>query len=327
MDLNEDITTRQPVVSVVIPVFNACAQIGKCVESVLNAGKGFYLEVICVDDGSIDNSFDILTALGQKHPSLKVIHTGNRGVTAARQTGISVASGRWIMFVDADDTIPDNALDIFLGIENIDDYDIIVGLKNESTRPDRIITVEQYRRDLLCRRVKPFPWGKLFNRRLFDEHVFDISREINHGEDLLMNLRLSFNTTKPVYLLNKKVYNYIFYPDSLSHSFRYSIEFQDLFDKAMTDSFPADEIKNYMTEITKSRIKAWKRINWMCLSTRRNRDTRFYSTLCRDIKQYQVPLSFDNRLNIYANNPLLRALLIAAEQLPDHIVKRLKSLF
>lgn len=95
-------------ISVIIPCYNAERYIAECVDSVL---KQTYLpqEIICVNDGSTDNTRVVLTQLEQMHaPLLKVIHSENKGASAARNIGLKAASGDIIQFLDADDLlIPD----------------------------------------------------------------------------------------------------------------------------------------------------------------------------------------------------------------------------
>jgi glycosyltransferase involved in cell wall biosynthesis len=97
LDLNK-------MVSVVIPIYNAEKYLEQCIESVLSQTYN-NIEVICVDDGSTDNSLLICNKYAQYDKRIKVIHKFNEGVTSARKTGVNSASGKWIMFVDSDDWI------------------------------------------------------------------------------------------------------------------------------------------------------------------------------------------------------------------------------
>ena len=91
--------------SVIIPAFNAEKTLVACVESVFSALDGCPFEVIIVDDGSTDGTAELAAGLAAKRPGLRVLSQPNGGVSAARNHGISEASGDWVAFVDADDTL------------------------------------------------------------------------------------------------------------------------------------------------------------------------------------------------------------------------------
>lgn len=93
-----------PFFSVVIPVYNAEKYINKCVESILQQSFENF-EVVLVDDGSADRSMAICEDLSKKDDRVSLVHQKNQGVSTARNKGTSLAKGRYIIFVDADDYI------------------------------------------------------------------------------------------------------------------------------------------------------------------------------------------------------------------------------
>lgn len=95
---------RQPLVTVVIPVFNGEKFLSSCLESVCSMTYR-NLEVIVVDDGSTDSTADIITQWALNDSRLKLVQQANAGPSAARNTGIEQAAGQYIMFVDADDIV------------------------------------------------------------------------------------------------------------------------------------------------------------------------------------------------------------------------------
>ena len=88
----------------IVPVFNVAEYLPRCLDSIL-AQTYTDLEIICVDDGSTDDSGGILDSYTHIHSNIRVIHKENGGVTSARLAGIRAASGEWIGFVDGDDEI------------------------------------------------------------------------------------------------------------------------------------------------------------------------------------------------------------------------------
>lgn len=112
-------------VSVIIPAYNVEKTIEKCVESILKQHFQNF-EIIIVDDGSIDKTFMVCNSLKEKDSRILVVHQKNGGSSAARNTGIMKAKGRYIVFVDGDDCVDDNYLEklIFPSIQN--DIDVVV---------------------------------------------------------------------------------------------------------------------------------------------------------------------------------------------------------
>lgn len=98
-----------PELTIIVPSYNNAAFLGMSIGSL--STKSSSVEIIVVDDGSSDNSPEVLAELARSHSNLRVIRQENGGVSRARNTGIREASGRFIMFVDADDRLLPNALD------------------------------------------------------------------------------------------------------------------------------------------------------------------------------------------------------------------------
>lgn len=101
--------------SVIIPVYNCEPYIKKCLNSILNQEYSSY-ELIIIDDGSNDNSQNIVDDYKRKYKNIKVLHKQNGGVSAARNDGIELASGKYITFVDCDDYVVE---DYFLKLHSI----------------------------------------------------------------------------------------------------------------------------------------------------------------------------------------------------------------
>ena len=98
-------------ISIIIPAYNIENYIAKCLDSLLNQTYR-NLEIIVVDDGSSDNTGKVIDDYLSKYDNIKVIHKKNAGVSAARNSGIEVASGDYIGFVDGDDTVDEEMFHI-----------------------------------------------------------------------------------------------------------------------------------------------------------------------------------------------------------------------
>lgn len=111
--------------SIIIPVYQVETTLDRCIESILRQSFTDY-EIILVDDGSTDGSGKICDEWKEREPRISVIHQSNRGLSAARNTGLELARGEYIAFVDSDDTLADNTLaEIMQGIERYADCRII----------------------------------------------------------------------------------------------------------------------------------------------------------------------------------------------------------
>ena len=91
-------------ISVIVPVYNVEKSLEKCLDSLINQTLK-ELEIICINDGSTDSSVDILNQYAKKDARIKIIDQPNLGVSAARNAGMRIASGKYIGFVDSDDWI------------------------------------------------------------------------------------------------------------------------------------------------------------------------------------------------------------------------------
>lgn len=205
-------------ISIIVPIYKTEKYLSTCIDSILSSSYK-NIELILVDDGSPDNCGKICDEYSQKDNRIKVMHQNNSGVIEARKNGVEASSGEYILFVDSDDTIPNDAIESLCKYIS-PDIDIVIGeigcysndstLLNSDKIPSKIIDTQSYR-EFISKRSMPLqigPYAKLFNRTLFDSHTFEIPRVITVSEDWLMNIRIAFNLNTNVYFLNKIVYNY-----------------------------------------------------------------------------------------------------------------------
>ena len=177
-------------VSIIIPVYQAAKYLERCVESCLgqkdiNADK---LEIILVDDGSTDGSSELADELERSGGNIvKVIHTGNHGVSHARNLGIEKATGKYICFVDADDYVSESFVADLLAaagcesaiIESTDAY--LSGLN---------ISGYQYIENSILNR-NTHVWGKLFLLSAIRDNHITFKEGLTIGEDLLFLLDIA----------------------------------------------------------------------------------------------------------------------------------------
>jgi len=168
-----------PLISVIVPVYNTGKVVERCVKSVR---EQIYpnLEIILVDDGSTDMSGAFCDLFARQDARIKVIHQSNQGLSAARNAGLKIATGKWITFVDSDDTIRRDMIDILhricfthkLKLSICGFREIFPGKEVYGTnQPDQetVMTTLECLKAMLCEEgFSMSAWGKLYARELFD---------------------------------------------------------------------------------------------------------------------------------------------------------------
>lgn len=211
-------------VSVIVPAYNAAQHLPKCLDSIL-AQTYSNLELIVVNDGSRDNTAQLLDAYAARFSSIKVIHKSNGGVSSARMWGIREASGEWITFVDSDDWVEPRGLEVLM--RNATAYQADIShYGSQRNLPDgrvyyyyntgRVVLQEglQGCKDLLEGSfIEPGIWNKLYKKELFEglEAWLDSSIKIN--EDLLVNYYLFKKANRAIFE-DICPYHYIVHPGS-----------------------------------------------------------------------------------------------------------------
>lgn len=174
-----DIDTNKYDLSVIIPVYNAQKYLKQCIDSVLNQKTDYKYEIICIDDGSIDDSPKILEAY-LEYDNMRVISQTNHGIAFARNRGIENANGKYILLVDNDDYLAENFIQKLLKDALHYDADIVkcgYSMFNEKKgvisqiqeSPKRIIS-GNLQSELLT--YNGFVWGTVIRRSLFSKVSF-----------------------------------------------------------------------------------------------------------------------------------------------------------
>lgn len=217
-------------ISVIVPVYNAERHIEKCVDSILRQTYP-NIELILVDDGSSDSSLEVCKQLQDKDPRIKVFTKVNGGPSSARKFGVQNATGEYINFVDSDDTIPLDSLQLLFSKAKEFDLDITQGARNfipfdgkenklSDFKEERILNKNQYINSLFSGEANAGPWGSLFKRSLFDENTFNLPDDVRTGEDFYMNLCLGLKSSK-IGFYNFIVYDYKENPVSATHNYKF----------------------------------------------------------------------------------------------------------
>lgn len=184
-----------PKISVIVPVYKVEKYIGQCIESILSQTfKDF--ELILVDDGSLDRSGAFCDEYARKDARIRVIHKENGGVSSARNTGLEVATGELICFVDSDDTVLPSYLEEFeidsveadlymQGYVRVKDDKILAQYKFANCKKNDFYSILAYSED---NNIINSPCFKLFKRSIIVDNklLFDVNT--SYGEDHLFSL-------------------------------------------------------------------------------------------------------------------------------------------
>lgn len=158
-------------VSVIIPVYNASDYLRESLECILNQSLRD-IEIICVDDGSEDNSLDILNEIAESDPRVIVLSQENRGGGAARNNALPHAKGEYLYFMDADDKLTKNALEECYGISNEKNLDFVIfKALNYAEDTGEMFETAYYNMD----RIRDFAGDEVFSFEDLGDLIFNIS--------------------------------------------------------------------------------------------------------------------------------------------------------
>ena len=207
-------------ISVIIPVYNTEKFLEKCLNSVLNQTLKD-IEIIVVNDGSRDNSLEIIKKFKEEDNRIVLLNEQNGGSSFARNKGLETAKGKYFYFIDSDDYLEEDTMfeELYNKCEN-DNLDIVVFdyyndfgnrkeyIKNIEISDNILINKEEYIKDLINGKWGISIWGKLIKKELFKDKKIIFPENIFMGEDLLTSLKLVF-FSKKIEKLNKAFYNYV----------------------------------------------------------------------------------------------------------------------
>jgi len=207
-------------VSVIIPAYNAEKWIERCLESVINQSYQ-NIEIIVVNDGSLDNTLNILNNYAEKDNRIIVIDKENTGTYDTRRTGLMRSIGEAIFNADADDFLEPNAIELLANKFKIEEADVVIGnsyqvLNGKKRVVRNKIPLQQnktaFLRSLLNNDIKGYLWGRLYKRDLLKNMDYQLSNLLQ--EDTLANLHIFANNDLKIALEETPIYNYVIHPNS-----------------------------------------------------------------------------------------------------------------
>ncbi|MGF3182951.1 glycosyltransferase family 2 protein [Facklamia sp. P12934] len=225
-------------VSIIIPVFNSEKFISKCLDSVLSQTH-HNIEIIIINDGSTDNSLGIIKKFESKDTRIRLYSTENLGVSNARNIGIKKSKGEFVTFVDSDDTVEDNLIEILVNEAlkfDVDlvgcsirrlcdkkfipmDFDLDFGMYS-SERYYNYISKNLFGNKFLKNYLPLNIVGKLFSKEKIDKYNICFDSQLRYGEDLLFTQQYLLNSNSFLFLKNLHLYNYHYNEGSATNEYR-----------------------------------------------------------------------------------------------------------
>lgn len=222
-----------PKVSVVIPVYNVEDYLSECLDSILNQTLSD-IEVICINDGSTDDSMKILEEYANKDDRMQVYSQENSGHAVATNKGMSYARGKYLFLMDSDDTLELTALEQTYNLAEEYGVDFVIfKARNYDESKQEFTEVLSYSMDELCEEVgdKVFtyedikdlvftmsvtPWSKLYNRQFIEKHAIEFPEGLIFDDNIFFWEAL-FNSEKLIFL-DEFLFKRRYYPTSSTNN-------------------------------------------------------------------------------------------------------------
>lgn len=203
-------------VSIIIPVYNTDKYLKECLDSVLNQEIKCSTEIIIIDDGSTDSSYEIIESY-RKYNNVKIIKQDNRGFSGARNRGLDEATGKYIMFMDSDDILNDGAIQKLFDYSEKYNADIVIGSYLTFPNPDKAfkITDNVFTTNNMSEKMKAIGFlpGKLFRRKMFEKIRLPLNLLF---EDTIVHLLVLPLSNEVVYVPDI-IFKYRIHNNSISH--------------------------------------------------------------------------------------------------------------
>ncbi|MBO5142220.1 MAG: glycosyltransferase family 2 protein [Clostridia bacterium] len=291
-------------ISVIIPVYNVEEYIRECLDSVINQTYK-NLEIILIDDGSKDNSGKICDEYAKKDKRIKVIHKENGGLSSARNKGLDNAQGKYITFVDSDDYIPVNAIELLYkncisneadcsigGVQDIKDGQVVyVGPKKQCCLSKeealKYFFVEKYFKCIAC--------SKMYKKELIGTERFD--ETIRLVEDFYFTYNILKKVNKVSLNTKDIVYCYRIRSGSLMHQ-KYNKKFENEID--YSENVLNDVKKNY-PKLEKHSIRRYQRVIVSCIDKyfREKEEVEGIKYLLDRLNKYPNKLDLFQRIKLF----------------------------
>ncbi len=209
-----------PLVSIIVPVYNAEKTLDRCVSSILNQEYRDF-ELLLLDDGSTDGSGSICDAYAGKDPRVRVFHKANSGVSDTRNQGIAQARGEYLQFSDSDDWFTPEATKFLVQAITEHDCDMVIAdfyrvsgervSQKGNIEEEGVLEQADFALKMMQRPADFYYgvlWNKLYKRSIIEEHHLRMDTSVSWCEDFMFNLEYVRHARR-IYALRIPVYYYV----------------------------------------------------------------------------------------------------------------------
>ncbi|WP_028550871.1 glycosyltransferase family 2 protein [Paenibacillus sp. UNC451MF] len=255
-------------VSVIVPVYNAEQYIAHCIESLLNQTLE-ECEFIFVNDGSKDQSGQVIEEYSKTDSRIKLVHQSNQGVSAARNAGLQEATGTYIGFVDADDYVDKDMYEVLYNTAIESDYDVVISNFESEIEGHKVITTYPFplgtvlKKDYIEQEVLTYflksdqlntVCSKLYKNKRIQDYKVKFPEKVALGEDGLFNMQFFRHADRIQYI----DYTGYHYREVVGSATRNILE-KDYFKRAL-EVYTLDIPEMYLTTLDKMRIQQLRSI-------------------------------------------------------------------
>ena len=285
---------KEEKISIIIPIYNAEKYIERCLKSIINQTYQ-NLEILVINDGSTDGTIKYIEEIKKNDERIIIINKNNEGVSIARNIGISQSTGKYITFIDADDWLEPNAIEILYDEIKKNNVDIVRGNyyrnydENNMVQPNNYISkyeniklnednyINNFIEDLYLERIPCYVWLLMIKREIIFNKIFFPSK-ISMMEDTIFYLRMLYKY-KEIYISDKKIYHYFCNENSACKSVSY-------LERNINDAINVSKIiKKIVMENEKKFAINIKKINGLCIRRVLRNMYRIFVEQKQDIKE------------------------------------------
>ena len=276
-----------PTVSFIVPVYNTEKYLIKCLDSIISQTFSDF-ECLIIENGSSDSSGSICDDYAEKDSRIKVVHQEGKGVSFARNTGLNMASGQWVIFVDSDDWIEPDLVETALKTAKDHHSDIIqwnyISEGGKKIKKTQCLQVGKF----VVSSDKELPgwfamiWSRMYSRIIIEKNNIRFDTDLFFGEDGLFSIQ-ALSSAKSVWNTDKALYHYVDRTDSVINT----MDIRAVNNKILA----AKKIEEYLKQQGKEKL-----FNKAILQKKRGaRDSLLFDLSVPDIKRWRKTFPEINR--------------------------------
>ena len=301
-------------ISVIVPIYNVDKYLEKCINSILNQSLK-EIEIILINDGSIDNSHNICKSFEKNDKRIIYINKKNEGCSKTRNLGIFLSRGRYISFIDADDFIENEMYEKMLKrIENENTDICICGITKEDENGKKIYIKipKKYKKIEDCyldNSIFGFPVNKLYKTDIIKKNKIYFPEKIHMSEDLVFNF-MYFYYVNDISIEFKEYYHYIYHLNSASNK---KVKYYERFDALDTilEFIKKNHLWNKYKKIIENLLNSTLiEVNYSLLEEMKLKKDSYYLTYLKIVKKtekkYLKKMNIKNKIFLIKRKLRLR---------------------